>query len=147
LPTLRDRAEDIPLLVTHLVQREAARLGLRAPTLTSGFHNALIAHSWPGNIAQLGHVVEYMLSNTTSDTFTAEDFTTAVESIAEPPSLQPLPTRMVRLEEIVQEHIHAVLIACAGNKLRAAEVLGISRSTLYRMLDSADANPAFSLAG
>jgi DNA-binding NtrC family response regulator len=147
LPPLRERTEDIPLLASHLTQRIAERLGILIPSLAPSFNCAATAFAWPGNIAQLEQVLEHLLSTSESTVLTAEHFATAIETIAQPQSALPPPTRMVRLEDVVQEHIRAVLIGCQGNKLRAAEILGISRSTLYRMLDGAVAQRPFSLAG
>ncbi|HZL28847.1 MAG TPA: sigma 54-interacting transcriptional regulator, partial [Acidobacteriaceae bacterium] len=88
LPPLRERPEDIPLLATHLVQRIAERLGLHIPVLAAGFHTALITFPWPGNITQLDRTLAYLLADSDSDTFNAEDFAAAVASIADTPSQQ-----------------------------------------------------------
>jgi len=147
LPPLRERSEDIPLLLTQLSQRVAERLGVATPVFAPSFQAAAVAFAWPGNLAQVEQLFTHLLSSGQATVLTSEHFAAATERTPEAPSLVPAPTRMVRLEAIVQEHIRAVLIACHGNKLRAAEVLGISRSTLYRMLDGGVQNPAYSLAG
>ena len=147
LPPLRERIEDIPLLVTQLASRIATQLNVLIPTLTPSFHDAAAAFAWPGNLAQLEQVLTHLLSQTEGTTLTVAHFAAVTEEGPEAPTLVPAPTRMVRLEDIVQEHIRAVLVASHGNKLRAAEILGISRSTLYRMLDGTAANPHLSLAG
>ena len=147
LPPLRERPEDIPLLATHFIQRIGALLKVPKPNLARGFNETCVAFAWPGNLTQFEQVLHQLLSTNETGTFTPEDLVHATQSIPDRSVQLPAPTRMLRLEDIVQEHIRAVLIACQGNKLRASEVLGISRSTLYRMLDGAVANRHFQIAG
>ena len=136
LPPLRERREDIPALLTEIVSRIAAKLGRTEPRLGMDFVEAACDFGWPRNLDQMGEIVAWLLSHQTANRLHREDFETACEMYQ--PHAQPAPQRakMVRLEEMVQDHIRAVLLACGGNKLRAAEILGISRSTLYRMLDA-----------
>lgn len=137
MPALRERKEDLTALTLATAQRLALESGQAVPVFDAGFLRAAAEHSWPGNLAELHSLLASVMDANPEGPCTAEDWEAALRRTACTPSqATAAQTRMLPLEQVVQEHIRGVLIACHGNKLRAAEVLGISRSTLYRMLDS-----------
>jgi DNA-binding NtrC family response regulator len=137
LPPLRERREDIPILAQAIVNRTAERLSHAVPRLHADFLEAACDYAWPRNLDQMGDMISWLMSHKPGMSFRRDDFEAACAA-CEPKQEAPLqPVRLMKLEDMVQEHIRAVLLACNGNKQRAAEVLGISRSTLYRMLDAA----------
>jgi DNA-binding NtrC family response regulator len=142
LPSLRERAADIPALFQQHMEQHREH----APQLSPEFLAAATRFPWPGNLPQLRSAAEWLLAHRPRLTLSPDDLTAALESLTALPS-KPSGPRLVRLEQVAQEHIRSVLMACNGNKLRAAEVLGISRSTLYRMLDSASAPDSFLMTG
>lgn len=134
IPSVRERVEDIPLLTHQLCQAEATRQGRRTPSFEPGFLAAVTEYGWPGNFQQLRPAMAWMVEHSEGSIGPA-DLAAAIAEVRTEP-VPEAPVRMVPLDEIVHEHVRAVLIGCNGNKLRAAEVLGISRSTLYRMLEA-----------
>jgi len=150
LPPLRERREDLPLLIEHFLQRTNAKLGKQvvAPPETIVWLRAL---DWPGNVRELENAVERAVTLNASGRLLPEDFTQftplplgrASESASASPSLTanspPSPSADAwlcevprTLEEVEREHILATLRYTKGNKLRAAELLGIGRYSLYR---------------
>jgi DNA-binding NtrC family response regulator len=135
VPALRHRTEDIPMLAAFLLHRIAHRDGEAAKTLAEPALFWLQRQNWPGNLRDLERVL-------------SEAATRAEGGVIEQHHLMPLgeedavqaaaasPGGMDRLHDVVQRHVLDVLTRCGGNKLRAAEALGISRSTLYRMLEA-----------
>jgi formate hydrogenlyase transcriptional activator len=131
VPPLRERAEDIPLLVWHFITRKQVRLDRSIERVPQRFMRALAGYSWPGNIRELENVIERALIVSDSST------------LAIPPSFQDLakaepPRQEVgRLDEVERAHILAVLAGCGwkiSGKGNAAERLGLNRSTLqFRM--------------
>jgi DNA-binding NtrC family response regulator len=155
LPALRERAADITLLIHDRMQdrlqldrRQHHIDGLRHRPLylSDEFLNAAVRFSWPGHLHQLYAAVDWLLQNKPGGTLHAGDLVAALEHTTAAYAAKPV-ARLVRLEQVVQEHVRSVLMACEGNKLRTAEVLGISRSTLYRMLDSGESTHSLLLAG
>lgn len=143
IPSLRERAQDIPLLTHQLLQSEALRQDRDLPAIDSGFLTAVLESTWPGNLAQLRGALAWMIEHCPGP-LGAADLERAISEVRAEETAAEAPIRMVPLDHVVQEHVRAVLIGCNGNKLRAAEVLGISRSTLYRMLDAASVSGAAS---
>jgi DNA-binding NtrC family response regulator len=135
MPRLRDRREDIPQLLSNLVQHIAAQSGAQLPQLASDLMDAARILPWHGNLPQLYSTAEGLMERANQHILHALDLDAVLGSISQPTSPHHQEIRMIRLDDVIQKHIRSVLFACNGNKLRAAEVLGISRSTLYRMLD------------
>lgn len=147
LPPLRKRPEDLPMLLGHMLAARATSSEKGTPALSEDLLRAAMEHPWPGNLAELSDAVDRLLAEADGAELGASHFHAAIA--AEPVAsrnVEPAPVRMVPLDKVVQEHIVAVLQGCRGNKLRAAEVLGISRSTLYRMLDASGPEIPLSIA-
>jgi len=117
---LRERLDDLELISIAMLRRHHC-----AATFDEDALLRLRACTWPGNLKELGAFCEKLHK---SGVITAQDL-----PLLGPPAP---PAPMHRLEEVMHRHVLEVLQSCSGNKLRAAELLGISRSTLYRMLDS-----------
>ena len=133
LPALRERRGDIPLLVTRFLNEFSAANGNRVTGITPAAMKLLESYDWPGNVRELRNAVERMVVLSPGgqiDVGDVPDFT-RVPSVS--PALQVLPAGT--LEETEKARILAALEQVHGNRSRAAQVLGISRRTLYRKLD------------
>jgi len=136
LPPLRERPVDIPALAHHLVARLADRFQLEPADLAPDALAALTGYQWPGNIRELENVLARALALRNGRSLTIRDLPAHIARHAGPGAraVPGVPVAMLTLEEVEKRHILQVLEKCGGNKLKAAVVLGIDRSTLHRKL-------------
>ncbi len=126
LPPLRERIEDIPLLVESLTQRLCTEHGLPAKMVSPDFISALQQYSWPGNIRELRNLLESLLVLEQKPELQAADL---------PPHIrQARPDHTLNLEGAEREAIERALRTQSGDRAAAAEQLGISVRTLYRKM-------------
>jgi len=128
VPPLRERMGDVPLLAEHLLERAALATGGRSLLLARESREILLTHDWPGNVRELENTLTRAAVLATGDVIRPEH----IEVGAAPESE---PARMVTLEEMEREHVARVLEATGGHKSRTAEILGISRPRLDRMIE------------
>jgi DNA-binding NtrC family response regulator len=136
LPPLRERLQDLPLLV-HFFLRELARQHGREPVaLDPEAESLLLGHSWPGNVRELQNVLERALVLAAQGVIGPEHLPADLRRAEAPQRDAPRPTAgaLLPLAEVEKRHVLGVLQTEHGNRERAARILGISRRTLLRML-------------
>ena len=137
VPPLRQRREDIAALAQTILAQICTRYQQRPLSLSPGALARLLQHHWPGNIRELASVLEAALLEAANGVIRAEDLLLASDTPILAPPHPPLPAaRDLDLDTVIHKHVQYVLDLNHGNKLRAARQLGISRSTLYRVLGS-----------
>ena len=132
LPPLRERREDIPLLAEHFLGRAAQRLG-RSLRLGPAAVDRLLRYPWPGNVRELENAIERAAILARDQTIEPDDLPPHVTGgviLGPAPGLE----REHTLAEAERAHIIQTLERCGGNHSRAAEMLGIGRTTLWRKL-------------
>lgn len=143
LPPLRERREDIPLLAEIFAQRFSATHGKPIRGLGPQTLPHLVPHTWPGNVRELESVIYAASLGCQSQWIRPIDLPAlnAAPVMPSPPMDQhnPEADEDPNLDRAIMRHIQRVLAKVEGNKLRAAKLLGISRSTLYRLLESTTA--------
>lgn len=144
LPPLRERRDDIPRLVTHMLRKHASE-GQPPPVVDDDALGRLVAYSWPGNIRELENVIERAITLNRGGRISRNDLSQKVlTGVSEEAAssrayggrdltdfYEGIPT----IDELERQHLLRVLDATGGNKKRAAEILGINRRTLYRMAE------------
>ena len=126
LPPLRERNEDIPILVDHFIRKFSLAMNKRISHVSAGAMNRLQQQSWPGNVRELENAVERAMVVGHEPELEEQDFILKSEASTN--------LRSRALEDIERAHILRVLEECGGNQSRAAEALDIDRVTLYHKL-------------
>jgi DNA-binding NtrC family response regulator len=135
LPPLRERMEDLPELARCFLERFATLYGRGVREIADEAIERMQKHRWPGNVRELESLLRNSVLRSEGEVLELHALPLFAET-SEPEQLTTGTSVSIRLHDVVEQHVLRVLKNCGGNKLRASEMLGISRSTLYRMLDA-----------
>jgi len=134
LPPLRERREDIPLLIQHFI----SKLG-KEPKRVSGVSEdalkILINYSWPGNVRELENIIQRAMTLSQREVILPEDLPSSLLQEVDENLVEKGLRVKYTLDQLEKEYIKKVLIEVGGNKSKAAERLGLDRKTLYRKLE------------
>jgi DNA-binding NtrC family response regulator len=147
VPALRERREDIAMLIDHFLARVAARVGQKGITVSPDAQEQLLTYDWPGNVRELENAIERAALLCRQSTIQVKDLPARVRSIpTEERASKPMPDAGVDLRSAVESFendlIRQALEKTQWNKNRAAKLLGLNRTTLVEMLKRKRINAA-----
>ena len=135
MPPLRERKPDIPLLVAHFLHRLAEPLEEMPKEVSEDAMEVLTEYGWPGNVRELENALERAAIVSLDETIDVEDLPARLKDAPAARLVSEEPPANPPMEVVERAYIQWVLSAEGGNKTRAAEVLGIDPSTLYRKIN------------
>ncbi|MBB6217071.1 transcriptional regulator with PAS, ATPase and Fis domain [Anaerosolibacter carboniphilus] len=136
IPSLRDRMEDVDILVGNLLRKCNHKLGKRVEGIQTGALRILQNYQWPGNVRELENTIEYAVNMCSQNQISEEDLPKRLKN-RENQEQSNADTRVMTIRELEYREIEKALKLCEGSKQsmdKAAELLGLSRATLYRKL-------------
>ena len=139
VPSLKERRTDIPMLAERFLGMLLDRDGHKQLTLSEETIRTLVAYNWPGNVRELESAIEYAVLHARGRAIVPDDLpeklqSAQVRSAARSP-LSALFEDLPALDELERRYLLYILEVAGGNRTRAAEILGIDRRTLYRMIE------------
>jgi len=134
IPALRERRQDIPLLAAHFLDKLSRSLG-RERTLSDQALKVMLAYDWPGNVRELENCLERACAFSSDPMLQVTDLPTSIHSVpGTSPSAADTSAKIVPMAELEKQTILNTITQLNGDKLLAARLLGIGKTTLYRKL-------------
>jgi len=135
LPPLRERREDIPLLVDHFINQFGNKPNRNISGVSEEALRILINYSWPGNVRELENIIQRAIALCRHEVILPEDLPSSMlHESNEESLLEKGLHKKYTLDQLEKEYIKKVMVEAGGNKSKAAEILGLDRKTLYRKI-------------
>jgi two-component system, NtrC family, response regulator HydG len=143
VPPLRERPEDVPLLIKHFLARASAEAGKTISDIEPAAFARLTQYRWPGNVRELQNAIHSAVILCRDNIVTTQDLPPRIAGSDTSPAviIERAAQKRLSLDELEREYIRRVLASVGGNKTEAAAILQIDRKTLYRKLDNLDTGP------
>ena len=136
IPPLRDRKEDIPVLVSHFIQAMTKKTGKQILDTSRQVMRAFMDYDWPGNVRELENAIEHSFVLCSSDRIQLEDLPVEIRSRTTVSSIKPGPRKNVvsRGEKVTRESLLSLLDECSWSKAEAARRLGLSHTSIWKYM-------------